>query len=75
MGWGSIDTHLGLDAIGGNLTVGVDPFTGLLGLPVLQGFSRWTDELDATLWAFSHLLPRCQATDEVIVIQVMRGLP
>ena len=71
MGWGSISTHLGLDAIGGNLSASAeDPFVGMAGLPTLKGFQRWADELDATLWAWVHLSPRCQATDELIVIQV-----
>lgn len=69
-GWGSIDVKLGLNVLGDDFSEVVDPFLGVRGLPSLQAAERWVDELDASLWAWFHLFERCNATDEVIVIQV-----
>lgn len=69
MGWGSIDTHLGLEALG-NRSKSTDAFQVLQGVPQLEVVQQWGDELDATMWAWSHLYPRSNQTDEIIVINV-----
>ena len=74
---GELDLTLGLDALGGNLSdTSTDPFIGTRAANVVVSTAgKWVDELDATLWAWSHLLPDCLRTDEIIAIQVLRIVP
>ena len=68
-----LDLKVGLDALGGNLSdTSTDPFLGTRAANVaVSTAGKWVDELDATLWAWAHLLPVCLRTEEVIAIQVL----